>query len=161
MYDKGLIESFLMGMVMTFVDKNNLISKLLTREIISINENDTIYDAIKLLSKNKIGALPVINNQKKLSGIVSERDIIHAISENKEIKLSLSHINSIMTSKVITCHKDTQSNVLMKIMTTNKIRHIPILEKNLLIGIVSIGDVVKRLLEKFNIENEELKSWLY
>tara|TARA_B110000240_G_C13123446_1_gene293685 strand:- start:43 stop:495 length:453 start_codon:yes stop_codon:yes gene_type:complete len=150
-----------MEVAMTFVDKNNLISKLLTRKIISINENDTIYDAIKLLSKNKIGALPVINNQKKLCGIVSERDIIHAISENKEIKFSLSHINSIMTSKVITCNKDTQSNVLMKIMTTNKIRHIPILEKNLLIGIVSIGDVVKRLLEKFNIENEELKSWLY
>ena len=146
---------------MTFVNENNLISKLLTREIISINENDTIYDAIKLLSKNKIGALPVINNQKKLCGIVSERDIIHAISENKEIKFSLSHINSIMTSKIITCNKDTESNVLMKIMTTNKIRHIPILEKNLLIGIVSIGDVVKRLLEKFNIENEELKSWLY
>ena len=146
---------------MTFVDENNLISKLLTREIISINENDTIYDAIKLLSKNKIGALPVINNKKKLCGIVSERDIIHAISENKEIKFSLSHINSIMTSKVITCNKDTQSNLLMKIMTTNKIRHIPILEKNVLIGIVSIGDVVKRLLEKFNIENEELKSWLY
>jgi len=150
-----------MEVVMTFVDESNLISKLLTREIISINENDTIYDAIKLLSKNKIGALPVINNQKKLCGIVSERDIIHAISENKKIKFSLSHINSIMTSKVITCNKDTQSNVLMKIMTTNKIRHIPILEKNLLIGIVSIGDVVKRLLEKFIIENEELKSWLY
>ena len=146
---------------MTFVDENNLISKLLTREIISINENDTIYDAIKLLSKNKIGALPVINNKKKLCGIVSERDIINAISENKEIKFSLSHINSIMTSKIITYNKDTESNVLMKIMTTNKIRHIPILEKNLLIGIVSIGDVVKRLLEKFNIENEELKSWLY
>jgi len=138
---------------MTFVDKNNLISKLLARGIISINENDTIYDAIKLLSKNKIGALPVINNQKQLCGIVSERDIIHAISENKEIKFSLSHINSIMTSKIITCNKDTKSNVI--------IRHIPILENNLLIGIVSIGDVVKRLLEKFNIENEELKSWLY
>ena len=146
---------------MTFENKNNLISTLLKREIISINEKKSINDAIQLLSKNKIGALPVINNQMKLCGIISERDIINVISENKSINFSLSLINSIMTAKVITCDKNTQSNVLMEIMTTNKIRHIPILEKNLLIGIVSIGDVVQRLLQNSNIENEELKSWLY
>ena len=146
---------------MTFENKNNLISTLLKREIISINEKKSIYDAIKLLSKNKIGALPVINNQMKLCGIISERDIINVISENKSINFSLSLINSIMTAKVITCDKNTQSNVLMEIMTTNKIRHIPILENNLLIGIVSIGDVVQRLLQNSNLQNEELKSWLY
>lgn len=146
---------------MTFENKNNLISTLLKREIISINEKKSINDAIQLLSKNKIGALPVINNQMKLCGIISERDIINVISENKSINFSLSLINSIMTAKVITCDKNTKSNVLMEIMTTNKIRHIPILEKNLLIGIVSIGDVVQRLLQNSNIENEELKSWLY
>ena len=150
-----------MEVVMTFENKNNLISTLLKREIISINEKKSINDAIQLLSKNKIGALPVINNQMKLCGIISERDIINVISENKSINFSLSLINSIMTAKVITCDKNTQSNVLMEIMTTNKIRHIPILEKNLLIGIVSIGDVVQRLLQNSNIENEELKSWLY
>lgn len=146
---------------MTSENENNLISKILTRKVISINENQTVYDAIKLLSENKIGALPVINNQMKLCGIISERDIIHKMSENKKIDFSQVFINSIMTYKVITCIKNTQSNELMKIMTINKIRHIPILEKDLLIGIVSIGDVVKRLLEKFNLENEELKSWLY
>ena len=146
---------------MTFENKSNLISTLLKREIISINEKKSINDAIQLLSKNKIGALPVINNQMKLCGIISERDIINVISENKSINFSLSLINSIMTAKVITCDKNTQSNVLMEIMTTNKIRHIPILENNLLIGIVSIGDVVQRLLQNSNIENEELKSWLY
>ena len=150
-----------MEVVMTFENKNNLISTLLKREIISINEKKSINDAIQLLSKNKIGALPVINNQMKLCGIISERDIINVISENKSINFSLSLINSIMTAKVITCDKNTKSNVLMEIMTTNKIRHIPILEKNLLIGIVSIGDVVQRLLQNSNIENEELKSWLY
>jgi CBS domain-containing protein len=150
-----------MEVVMTFENKNNLISTLLKREIISINEKKSINDAIQLLSKNKIGALPVINNQMKLCGIISERDIINVISENKSINFSLSLIDSIMTAKVITCDKNTQSNVLMEIMTTNKIRHIPILEKNLLIGIVSIGDVVQRLLQNSNIENEELKSWLY
>ena len=146
---------------MTFENKNNLISTLLKREIISINEKKSINDAIQLLSKNKIGALPVINNQMKLCGIISERDIINVISENKSINFSLSLINSIMTAKVITCDKNTQSNVLMEIMTTNKIRHIPILENNLLIGIVSIGDVVQRLLQNSNLQNEELKSWLY
>ncbi len=146
---------------MTSENENNLISKILTRKVISINENQTVYDAIKLLSENKIGALPVINNQMKLCGIISERDIIHKMSENKKIDFSQVFIHSIMTYKVITCIKNTQSNELMKIMTINKIRHIPILEKDSLIGIVSIGDVVKRLLEKFNLENEELKSWLY
>jgi CBS domain-containing protein len=133
----------------------------LNRKVISINENDSVYDAIKVLSEQKIGALPVLNNQKKLSGMLSERDIIQKVSLNKTIDLSHTQIKSIMTTKIITCNQDTESNVLMTIMTNNKIRHIPIIKQGSLIGIVSIGDVVKRLLEKFNLENAELKSWLY
>ena len=142
-------------------DQNNLISSLLNRKVISINENDSVYDAIKVLSEQKIGALPVLNNQEKLSGMLSERDIIQKVSFNKTIDLSQTQIKSIMTTKIITCNQDTESNVLMTIMTNNKIRHIPIIKQGSLIGIVSIGDVVKRLLEKFNLENAELKSWLY
>ena len=142
-------------------DQNNLISSLLNRKVISINENDSLYDAIKVLSEQKIGALPVLNNQEKLSGMLSERDIIQKVSFNKTIDLPHTQIKSIMTTKIITCNQDTESNVLMTIMTNNKIRHIPIIKQGSLIGIVSIGDVVKRLLEKFNLENAELKSWLY
>ena len=146
---------------MTSNNDNNLISILLKRNVISINENDTVYDAIKVLSEKKIGALPVMNNQNRLCGMLSERDVIQKISNDKKIDFSHTQIKSIMTTKVITCNQNTESNVLMTIMTDNKIRHIPIIEKNSLIGIVSIGDVVKRLLEKFNLENAELKSWLY
>ena len=142
-------------------DQNNLISTLLERKVISINENDSLYDAIKVLSEQKIGALPVLNNQEKLSGMLSERDIIQKVSFNKTIDLSQIQIRSIMTTKIITCNQNTESIVLMTIMTNNKIRHIPIIKQGSLIGIVSIGDVVKRLLEKFNLENAELKSWLY
>ena len=142
-------------------NNNNLISILLNRNVISINQNDTVYDAINILSKKKIGALPVLDDQNKLCGMLSERDIIQKISNDKKIDFSHTQIRSIMTTKVITCNANTESNVLMTIMTNNKIRHIPIIEKNSLIGIVSIGDVVKRLLEKFNLENAELKSWLY
>ena len=97
----------------------------------------------------------------ELSGIISERDIIREISINLSVNFKKSNIKSIMTSKVITINKNTKSETIMDIMSKNKIRHIPIVENKLLIGIVSIGDVVKRLLEKFNLENQHLKSWLY
>jgi CBS domain-containing protein len=142
-------------------NENILISQLLTRNLVSINENKTTYTAIKLLTTNNIGALPVLNDNMELSGIISERDIIKEISNNLSVNFKKSNIKSIMTSKVITINKNTKSETIMDIMSKNKIRHIPIVENKLLIGIVSIGDVVKRLLEKFNLENQHLKSWLY
>ena len=142
-------------------NENVLISQLLTRDVISIGENKTIYNAIKLLGKNNIGALPVLNNSMQLCGIISERDIIKNISNNTSVNFKKSFVNSIMTSVVITINRNIKSEDIMDIMSKNKIRHIPIVENKLLIGIVSIGDVVKRLLEKFNLENQHLKSWLY
>jgi len=142
-------------------NENVLISKLLGRDVISLNEDNTIYDAINLLAKNKIGALPIVKNQKILCGIISERDIIRELAKDIKKNLKKSLVSTIMTSKVITCNKFTKSDELMDIMTVNKIRHIPIIEGENLIGIISIGDVVKRLIEKFNLENDYLKSWLY
>ena len=146
---------------MNLNNENVLISQLLTRNVISVSENKTIYNAIKLLAQNNIGALPVLNNSMELCGIISERDIIREMSKNIAVNFKKSLINSIMTSKVITIDKNKKSEDIMDIMSKNKIRHIPIVEKKVLIGIVSIGDVVKRLLEKINLENKHLKSWLY
>ena len=142
-------------------NENVLISKLLGRDIISLNEDNTIYDAINLLAKNNIGALPVVKNEKTLCGIISERDIIRELANDIKKNLKKSRVSTIMTTKVITCNKNTKSDELMDIMTVNKIRHIPIIEGENLIGIISIGDVVKRLIEKYNLENDYLKSWLY
>ena len=150
-----------MGCKIASKNENVLISKLLGRDIFSLNENNTIYDAINLLAKYKIGALPIVKNQKKLCGIVSERDIIRELANNINKNLKKSLVSTIMTSRVITCNKYTKSDELMDIMTINKIRHIPIIEGESLIGIISIGDVVKRLIEKYNLENDYLKSWLY
>ena len=141
--------------------ENSLISQLLKRKIVSINEDKPIYNAIKMLAKHNIGALPVLNNKRELCGIISERDILRQLSKDIRINLKISLINSIMTSQVITITRNINSEVIMDIMTKHKVRHIPIVDKKVLIGIVSIGDVVKRLLEKFNLENEHLKSWLY
>ena len=141
--------------------ENSLISQLLRRNIVSINENKPIYNAIKMLAKHNIGALPVLNSKKELCGIISERDILSQLSKDIGINLKISLINSIKTSQVITITRNINSEVIMDIMTKHKIRHIPIVDNKVLIGIVSIGDVVKRLLEKFNLENQHLKSWLY
>jgi len=158
---KVLINITILGGRNEFNNENILISQLLTRNLVSVNENKTTYNAIKLLTTNNIGALPVLNDNMELSGIISERDIIREISNNLSVNFKKSNIKSIMTSKVITINKNTKSETIMDIMSKNKIRHIPIVENKLLIGIVSIGDVVKRLLEKFNLENQHLKSWLY
>ena len=146
---------------MNSITENSLISQLLKRKIVSINEDKPIYNAIKMLAKNNIGALPVLNSKRELCGIISERDILRQLSKDIGINLKISLINSIMTSQVITITRNINSEVIMDIMTKHKVRHIPIVDKKVLIGIVSIGDVVKRLLEKFNLENEHLKSWLY
>ena len=103
----------------------------------------------------------MLNNKMELCGIISERDIIKEISKNLSVNFKKSSIKSIMTSVVITINRNIKSEDIMDIMSKNKIRHVPIVENKLLIGIVSIGDVVKRLLEKFNLENQHLKSWLY
>ena len=142
-------------------NENSLISQLLKRDVISIHPNKTVFNAIKLLTENNIGALPVINDNTELCGIISERDIIRSMSQNIGTNFKKCLINSIMTFNVITISNNAISEDIMDIMTKNKIRHIPIVENNLLKGIVSIGDVVKRLLEKSNLENQHLKSWLY
>ena len=138
----------------------SLAEKLTERELITVNENDQLLVAINKLVKYNIGAIPVINNNKKLVGIISERDIVKALANyiNKDYSILL--VNQLMTKKVISCEKEVLSDKLMELMTINKIRHIPIVENNAPIGIVSIGDVVNRLIEKVQYENKMLKDFV-
>ena len=138
----------------------SLAEKLTERELITVNENDQLLDAINKLVKYNIGAIPVINSNKKLAGIISERDIVKALSNYKNKDYSILLVNQLMTKKVISCEKEILSDKLMELMTINKIRHIPIVENNAPIGIVSIGDVVNRLIEKVQYENKMLKDFV-
>ena len=138
----------------------SLAEKLTERELITVNENDQLLDAINKLVKYNIGAIPVINNNKKLVGIISERDIVKALSNYKNKDYSILLVNQLMTKKVISCEKEVLSDKLMELMTINKIRHIPIVKNNAPIGIVSIGDVVNRLIEKVQYENKMLKDFV-
>ena len=139
----------------------SLAIKLSERELITVNENDQLLEAIKKLAKYRIGAIPVINSNKKLTGIISERDIVKELAKKEDLDYSTLFVHQLMTKKVICCESDVLSDKLMELMTKNKVRHIPIVDNsNHPIGIVSIGDVVNRLIEKIEYENKMLKDFV-
>ena len=131
-----------------------LVLSLIKRKCITIKENSTISDLADLLTLNNIGAVVVVNNNNKAIGIVSERDVI------KNYNKDYNYIKNIMTNKLISCDLSISSTSLLEIMNKNKVRHVPIISKDELLGIVSIGDVVKRLIETYENENTYLKNFI-
>ena len=135
------------------------IKNLLKRECITASCEETIKEVAGLLAKNSIGAVPVTNENGEVIGIVSERDIVRNLN-NRDVDISNENVSAIMTKSIISAPKTVSSSDLMEIMTVNKIRHVVIIEDQALLGIVSIGDVVKRLMEKLEGEAEQLRSFI-
>ena len=131
-----------------------LVLSLIKRKCITIKEDSTISDLVDLLTLNNIGAAVVVDCNNKAIGIVSERDVIRNYNKN------YNYIKNIMTNKLISCDLSISSTSLLEIMNKNKVRHIPIINKDKLLGIVSIGDVVKRLIETYENENINLKNFI-
>ena len=131
-----------------------LVLSLIKRKCITIKEDSSISDLAELLTLNNIGAVIVVDINNKAIGIVSERDVIR--NYNKDYH----NIKNIMTNKLISCDLSISSTNLLEIMNKNKVRHIPIINKDKLLGIVSIGDVVKRLIETYENENINLKNFI-
>lgn len=131
-----------------------LVLSLIKRKCITIKEDSTISDLANLLTLNDIGAVVVVDSSNKAIGIVSERDVI------KNYNKDYNYIKNIMTNKLISCDLSISSTSLLEIMNKNKVRHVPIISKGELLGIVSIGDVVKRLIETYENENTYLKNFI-
>ena len=131
-----------------------LVLSLIKRKCITINVDSTISNLTDLLTLHDIGAVIVVDNNNKPIGIVSERDVIKNYSKN------YNNIKNIMTNKLISCDLSISSTNLLEIMNKNKVRHVPIIKDNELLGIVSIGDVVKRLIETYENENTNLKTFI-
>ena len=136
-----------------------LVKKLMKRACITLDENSIIKNLIDTLNKNKVGCVVVTSLKSTYPvGIVSERDLVRnfeVILNNNTIK-----VKDVMTKNIIFCNKNTSSKELMEIMSKNKIRHIPIIEKNKLLGIVSIGDVVNRIIENYAYETKHLREYI-
>jgi len=128
-------------------------------DVISIDPTATLDTAVKTLAEHKIGALLVLGPDRRVIGILSERDIVRALAERGAGVLSLP-LAQVMTRKVVTCSESDSVGVLMERMTTGKFRHLPVIEDERVIGVVSIGDVVKHRLQEIEQESAALRDYI-
>jgi len=121
--------------------------------------NATVQQVCDQLSSKHIGAAVVLGPSGEVIGVVSERDIVHALSQHGPAALTRA-IDEIMTRDVVTCRLTDTSEALMETMTQGRFRHVPVVEGGRLVGIVSIGDVVKRRIEDSDLERHAMRDYI-
>jgi CBS domain-containing protein len=126
--------------------------------VVTINPDATVTELLAGLASHNIGAM-VVTGPDGVAGIVSERDVVRQLHANGASVLS-QPVSNIMTAVVSTCSKSDTVDSLTMLMTENRVRHVPVVEDGKLIGIVSIGDVVKTRMEELETEHEQLQSYI-
>lgn len=127
-------------------------------EIVTISPDATVRELVGLLAQHNIGALVVSRDGSTLDGIVSERDIVRHLYVDGLI--AERPVSSIMTSEVATCQRGSTLEDVRGEMTTRRIRHLPVVEDGSLVGIVSIGDIVKSTIGQLEFERDQLSSYM-
>jgi CBS domain-containing protein len=129
------------------------------RNVITASPNMTVAEAAKIISEKRIGAIVIVGMENRISGIFTERDVVHAIAKSGKDCLD-QPVASVMTSKVYRCSEETTVNELMELMTRHRFRHVPVEANGKLAGIVSIGDVVKTRIAQVEQEAEQIKAYI-
>lgn len=128
------------------------------RQVVSIGADATVSSAVKLLSERRIGAVLVMAGGA-IEGILSERDIVREIGVRGP-KVLDDPVSAVMTAKVMTCRRSDTVSLLMEKMTEGKFRHLPVIEDGDVIGIISIGDVVKHRVMEYEREQEAMRDYI-
>ena len=126
----------------------------------TINENSTLMAATAKMFSNKIGSLIVVNDKEEIVGIVAPNDILKAVHEGCVENCSLQRVNQVMTKNLLCASEEDTIDYIQAVMTENRIRHIPIMDKTELKGLVSIGDVVNAQIKIHEVENHYLKDYI-
>jgi CBS domain-containing protein len=129
------------------------------RQVVTIAPDAAVAEAVQLLRRMGIGALVVSADAKRADGILSERDIVHALADRGTQVLEL-RVSDLMTRRVVMCAPGDTIAELMAEMTRSRIRHLPVVEHGRLVGLVSIGDVVKNRLEEMEFETTSLRQFI-
>jgi CBS domain-containing protein len=127
-------------------------------DVLSVDADARLSAAIKLLADRRIGAVLVMN-QGRLEGILSERDIVRVLGERGARVLD-EPVGAVMTRKVVSCRESDTVAGIMEMMTIGKFRHLPVVEDGKVVGLISIGDIVKRRVQEFENEQEALRDYI-
>jgi CBS domain-containing protein len=128
-------------------------------EVATISQERSVSDAVQMLKERRIGALIVTGTDAPLAGIFSERDVVRALAESGAPALDLK-VADLMSSEVTTCDESTSVTHLMGLMTAKRIRHVPVVHEGQLVGMVSIGDVVKARFDELEHEKQDLLDYV-
>lgn len=128
-------------------------------DVVSMRPNATILDACRLLTERRIGAVLVLDEGGRVVGVFSERDVVRRIAEQGARALDLP-LAEVMTRNVLTCKPEDSVDDVMAVMTARRVRHLPVLDDGKLIGLVSIGDVVKHRLDEAALEVDSLREYV-
>jgi CBS domain-containing protein len=127
--------------------------------VVTIEPNVTLEAAVAVLAQHRIGALVVLGADQRVIGILSERDIVRSLAELGAAALA-TPLAQVMTRRVVTCGESETVAGIMERMTNGKFRHVPVIEQDRLVGIVSIGDVVKHRLSEIETESAALRDYI-
>ena len=128
-------------------------------DVVTIAPTASLTDAVKRLAERRIGALVVKGPDNRVAGILSERDIVRSVAERGHAALE-ENVGTVMTRKVTTCTEADTIAVLMERMTEGKFRHLPVVDPGRLVGVISIGDVVKWRVGEIENESAALREYI-
>ena len=129
------------------------------QDVVTIRPDATVRELIALLAEHNVGALVVSDDGERVSGIVSERDVVRRLHADEAVLDTA--VSQIMTADVRTCSGDDGVTDLMQTMTEHRIRHVPVVADGRLTGIISIGDVVKSRIGELEFERDQLDSYVH
>lgn len=128
-------------------------------DVVTISGDATLSDALRVLAEHGIGALVVSEAGDTVDGIISERDVVRRLATDGADALT-SPVTEAMTADVYTCTGDASADEVMQTMTTYRLRHLPVVERGRLTGLVSIGDVVKSRIDDLTTQAESMQEYI-
>jgi len=129
------------------------------REVVSIEPNASLAEAVRLLAEKRIGAAVILGADRRLAGIISERDIVRVLAERGAAVLD-EPVSRTMRRKVESCNESETVSQIMQRMTEGKFRHMPVVDQGQVVGVVSIGDIVKYRLREMERESTAMRDYI-